>query len=435
MKATKFNISRRGLLAGGLATPFVSMMPHVLMPAHAAETVKLQFMYPVGVSGDINTIISGMIDEFNATHDGIVVEAIYAGSYDNTEQKVITSLGVGEPPSLWLPINSSLQTFLGLDALEDITEQAKSDDIYDDFIGGFLGTAISDDRLYGLSFQPSTPVLYYNKDAFAEVGIPEAPQTWDQLFETAKALTVRDGDELKRWGLIIGGGWHDWMFEGYCRQNGLVPWEQDKVLWDRPESVEALAFWKTMVDAGCMAPASTWQGSANDFMAGSTAMLYHSTGSLTNLRTSSPFEVGVAFMPKRKTWGASQGGGPIMIAKNQSDAQKEAAYTFARWMTNTENQAAWSRATGYLAVRKSSWEMPEMQEYLVEVPQAKVAMEQSAYSGAFLQVPAYSKAREVLKSAIDRTLAGEVEVEAALASATDEVNREIARVMRRQQRG
>ncbi|WP_319531819.1 ABC transporter substrate-binding protein [uncultured Cohaesibacter sp.] len=433
MNSTKTNITRRRLLATGLAAPFVSMIPGLLTPARANETVKLQFMYPVGVSGDINTIISNMIKEFNETHDGIEVEAVYAGSYDNTEQKVITALGVGEPPALWLPINSSLQTFLGLDALEDLTAQAKSDDIYDDFISGFLDTAVSDDRLYGLSYQPSTPVLYYNKDAFAEAGIKDAPETWDALFAAAKATTIRDGDELKRWGLIIGGGWHDWMFEGYCRQNGLVPWEKDKVLWDRPESIEALEFWKQMVDAGCMAPASTWQGSANDFMAGTTTMLYHSTGSLTNLRKSSPFEVGVAYMPKKKTWGAPQGGGPIMIAKKQSDAKKEAAWTFARWMTNTKNQSEWCRATGYLAVRKSSWETPEMKTYLNEVPQARVAMEQAAYSGAYLQIPAYSRARDVIKSAIDRTLAGEIAPQAALEGATKEVNREITRVMRRQQ--
>lgn len=432
MKATKSNMTRRGLLASGLAAPFVSAIPGLLTPARANETVKLQFMYPVGVSGDINTILSGMIAEFNATHPGIEVEAIYAGSYDNTEQKVITALGVGEPPALWLPINCALQTFLGLDALEDVTEQAKSDDIYQDFIGGFLDTAVSDGRLYGLSYQPSTPVLYYNKDVFAAAGIADAPETWDGLFETAKALTLREGDDLKRWGLTIGGGWHDWMFEGYCRQNGLVPWQADKVLWDAPEAVEALEFWKTMVDAGCMAPASTWQGSANDFMAGSTAMLYHSTGSLTNLRKSSPFEVGVAFMPKKKQWGAAQGGGPIMIAKKQSDAKKQAAWIFARWMTNTENQAAWSRATGYLAVRKSSWEQPEMQAYLKEVPQAGVALAQAEYSGAYLQVPAYSKARDTIKSAIDRTLAGEIAPAAALTAAAADQNREIARILRRQ---
>lgn len=432
MTSTKSNISRRQLLGMGAMAPLAGLMPGLIRPAMAGNTVKLQFMYPVGVSGDINKIVSGMIAGFNAEHPGIEVEAIYAGSYDNTEQKVITSLGVGAPPSLWLPINSALQTFLGLDALEDVTDLARNDDIYDDVLPGFLNTCVSDDRLYGLPFQPSTPVLYYNKDAFRAAGIAKAPDTWDELLEVAKELTIRENGELKRWGLIIGGGWHDWMFECYCRQNELVPWRKDKVLFDQPEAIDALEFWVKMVNAGVMAPASTWQGSANDFMAGQTAMLYHSTGSLTNLRTSAPFEVGVAFMPKNKTYGAAQGGGPLMIAKNQTDAQKEASWTFARWMTNTANQAKWSKATGYLAVRKSSWESDEMQSYLQDVPEAKIALEQAAFAGAFLQVPGYHRVREYLKSALDRTLAGEIKPDAALIEANTNSNREIQRLLRRQ---
>lgn len=432
MTDSKFTLTRRKFLAASAAIPAIGLAPGLISSARASGPVKLQFMYPVGVSGDINKIVSGMVAEFNAQHPHIKVEPIYAGSYDNTEQKVITSLGISEPPSMWLPINSSLQTFLGLDALEDITDRAKADDIYEDFLPGFLNTCISEDRLYGLPFQPSTPVLYYNKDAFKAAGIVKAPDTWDELFQVAQALTIRDGSELKRWGLVIGGGWHDWMFECYCRQNGLVPWQKDKVLFDQPEAIEALEFWNKMVKAGVMAPASTWQGSANDFMAGQTAMLYHSTGSLTNLRTSAPFEVGVAFMPKNKTYGAAQGGGPIMIAKNQSEDKKEASWAFARWMTNTENQAKWSRATGYLAVRKSSWESADMQRYLTEVPQAKVALDQAAYAGAFLQVPGYHRVRENLKSALDRTLAGEIEPKQALIEANDNSNREIQRLMRRQ---
>ncbi len=423
-------ISRRSLLLGA-ATAVTSAA--ILRGAHAQpqSRTKVQFMYPVGVSGDINKLVAGMISTFNAAHPGIEVEAIYAGNYDNTEQKVITALGVGDPPSTWLPINSALQTFLGLDSLADITDRAKADDIYQDFLPSFLDTCISDGRLYGLPFQPSTPVLYLNKNALNAAGIKKAPETWDELLEVAKVLTVRENGELKRWGLTIGGGWHDWIFECYCRQNALVPWTKDKVLFDDPAAIDALEFWVKMEKAGVMPKASTWEGSANDFMAGRTAMLYHSTGSLTNLRKSSPFEVDVAFMPKNKTFGAAQGGGPIMIAKNQSDAAIEASWTFARWMTSTDVQSQWSRDTGYLAVRKSSWETPEMKAYLQEVPQAKVALEQAAYAGAFLQVPGYHKVREYLKSALDRTLAGEIDPTAALKEANTSSNREIQRLLRR----
>ena len=426
--AAPLGISRRGLIAAGAATVASATF---LRGAQAQAKTKLQFMYPVGVSGDINKLVAGMIARFNAAHPAIEVEAVYAGNYDNTEQKVITALGVGEPPATWLPINSALQTFLGLDALADVTGKAKADDIYQDFIPGFLETCISDGKLYGLPFQPSTPVLYLNRTAMKEAGIAKAPETWTELLEVAKALTIREKGELKRWGLTIGGGWHDWIFECYCRQNALVPWTKDKVLFDDPAALDALEFWVKMEQAGVMPKASTWEGSANDFMAGRTAMLYHSTGSLTNLRKSSTFEVDVAFMPKNKTFGACQGGGPIMIAKKQSDAAIEASWTFARWMTSTEVQSQWGRDTGYLAVRKSSWETPEMKAYLKDVPQAKVALDQAAYAGAFLQVPGYHKVREYLKSALDRTLAGEIKPDAALKEANAASNREIQRLLRR----
>ena len=431
MNSSNTRISRRTFLGNTAALSVAGMLGGMPLLASGKEQVKLSFMYPVGVSGDINRIVSGMISGFNAAHPDILVEAIYAGSYDNTEQKVMTSLGVGDPPGTWLPINSALQTFLSMGALEDVTALAKADDIYQDFLPGFLGTCISDDKLYGLPFQCSTPVLYYNKAALAKAGIKSAPNNWDELFATAKALTVRQGQDVTQWGLTIGGGWHDWMFESYVRQNGLVPWTKDKVMFDAAESVDALEFWLRMAQAGVMPTASTWQGSANDFMAGRTGMLYHSTGSMTNLRKSSPFEVGVAPMPKNKTFGASMGGGPILIAKHQPDAHKRACWAFARWMTNTANQSMWCKETGYLAARKSSWESAEMTSFVAEVPEARIALDQAAFAGAFLQVPGYHKVREYLKSAIDRTLIGEIRPDAALREATASSNREIQRMLRR----
>lgn len=412
-------ISAAGLLGG---------MPRF---ASGQQQVKLAFMYPVGVSGDINRLISNMIAGFNAAHSDIQVEAIYAGSYDNTEQKVMTALGVGEPPATWLPINSMLATFLQMGALEDVTALAKKDDIYQDFLPGFLGTCMADNKLYGLPFQCSTPVLYYNKAAFEKAGIKAAPTNWSELEAAARALTVRQGDAVSQWGLTIGGGWHDWIFESFVRQNGLVFWSRDKVMFDAPESVNALEFWQRMAQAKLMPAASTWESSANDFMAGRTAMLYHSTGSMTNILKSSSFPVGVAPMPKGKQLGSTMGGGPILIARKQPDAHKRAAWTFARWMTNTQNQAQWCIDTGYLAARKSSWETPVLKAHVAKVPESRTAFVTAEVAGAFLQVPGYHKVREYLKGALDRTLAGDARPDAALREASAKSNLEIQRLLRR----
>lgn len=422
---------RRQFLKGGASVSAAAMLGGMPLFASGQQQVKLAFMYPVGVSGDINRLVSTMITGFNAAHSDIQVEAIYAGSYDNTEQKVMTALGVGDPPATWLPINSMLTTFLDMDALEDVTALAKADDIFQDFMPGFLGTCMSDNKLYGLPFQCSTPVVYYNKNAFNRVGMKAAPANWTELEAAAKALTVRKGDTVSQWGLTIGGGWHDWIFESFVRQNGLVFWTKEKVAFDAPESVNALEFWQRMAQAKLMPAASTWESSANDFMAGRTAMLYHSTGSMTNILKSASFPVGVAPMPKGKQLGSTMGGGPILIAKRQPDAHKRAAWTFARWMTNTQNQAQWCIDTGYLAARKSSWETPVLKAHVAKVPEARTAFVTAEVAGAFLQVPGYHKVRSYLQSAIDRTLAGDMKPNTALREATALANLEIQRLSRR----
>lgn len=61
----------------------------------------------------------------------------------------------------------------------------------DDFLSGFMEDSYVDGKIYSIPFQRSTEILFYNKDAFKEVGLdPEkAPATWDELVEDAKLLT------------------------------------------------------------------------------------------------------------------------------------------------------------------------------------------------------------------------------------------------------
>lgn len=52
-----------------------------------------------------------------------------------------------------------------------------------------------DGKQYAMPFNSSTPLLYYNKDAFKEAGLdPEkAPETFAQVLEYAEKLTKKHG--------------------------------------------------------------------------------------------------------------------------------------------------------------------------------------------------------------------------------------------------
>lgn len=435
-KPTILKISRRKLLkiagAGGAAVLGSSLSAPYVMGQ--GKPVFIRYMYPVGVSGPLAKEMADMVQAFNDAHPNIVVEHVYTGDYDPTEQKILTAIHAGNPPDVFLTILSAMRSFLALDALLDITDWAKKDGIYDDFHPALLGTAMDKGRLYGLPFQSSTAMLYWNKDAFKEAGLdPEkAPSTWDEMHEYSKKLTKRSGNDAERWGVTIGGGWHDWLFESFVRQNGYVFWQPDKVAFNAPQAVEALELWSALANKDRVMPRhSTWGSSSADFVAGRTAMLYHTTGIMTFVKNSAKFPFGAAFMPKKTQYGSVIGGGPLWISKKIPDERKRAAYTFANWMTSTKNTTRWGLATGYVPARKSAWELPEVKKYLQETPGMRTAWDQLEYAGAFLQVPQYQKVREILKSSLDSVLDDKAKPKEALDKATEMANAEIARVSKR----
>ena len=87
------------------------------------------------------------------------------------------------------------------------------------------------------------------------------------------------------------------------------------------------------------------------------------------------FQYKVAFMPKQKKYGTDIGGTGIGIFKS-NPKREAAAWTFVRWMTDTERSAFWSEKTGYIAARKSSHTFPSHVKFLQENPNNRVAAEQ-----------------------------------------------------------
>lgn len=382
-------------------------------PALAQQLVRLTFYYPVGVAGPLARVINEMVDEFNAEHPHIEVIPVYSGDYDPTMQKVVTAVRAGNPPDIAVVEISEFATLRAMDAVAPLDEYIAQEPGYlEGFFPAFLENSIDEGRVYGIPFQRSTPVLYWNKEAFAEAGLDpdRPPTTWEELREYAQKLTVREGNEVVRWGVTISGGWHDWLFEGFVRQNGaaLIDFDNRKVQFNSPEAVEALEFWIDLQRNLKVAPPhSTWASTPPDFVAGKTAMLYHSTGILTFLKDSAPFPFGVAFMPGNKSYGAAVGGGNFFVFKDIPQAHKDAAWEFIRWMTTDERAAAWSMASGYVATRRGSYELPDMKAYLEEHPEYTVARDQLEYAYGKMMSPAFQQIREIVKRALDRAADGQ----------------------------
>ena len=114
-----------------------------------------------------------------------------------------------------------------------------------------------------------------------------------------------------------------------------------------------------------------------DFVAGTTASMLSSTGGLAGVLRDAKFEVGTAFYPEKTKFGCPTGGAGLGIPEAVPDANKVAAMTFIKFITEPENTAYYSQNVGYMPVRKSAVTGP-MAEFLKSKPQFKTAIDQLA---------------------------------------------------------
>ena len=104
-------------------------------------------------------------------------------------------------------------------------------------------------KTWGIPFQRSTIVLYWNKEAFKEAGLDpdKGPANWDQMVEFAKKLTKTDAcGNVTQWGVKIpSSGFPYWLFQGLTTPNDVVLMNEagTETYFDKPGVIEALQYW------------------------------------------------------------------------------------------------------------------------------------------------------------------------------------------------
>jgi len=395
---------KAGRLVAALAALSLALTLGLSLVASAAP-VPVRFYYPVQVAGPLARVIDGMVEEFNRTHPDIQVIPVYSGNYDETMQKAQTAAMSGNPPDVAVLLAIDVFTLTDANLIVPLDELAAKEPGYlEDFHEGFLENSYLYGRLWGIPFQRSVPLFYYNRDMFRAAGLDpnRPPETWDELVEYARRLTVRDAaGRVERWG-------HEnitedtWMIQAFALQAGgtLMSPNGDEAYFTSPQWVEALQFMVDLANKHQVMPRHRYYGDASsDFVAGRAATMYNSSGSLSFVRSSAKFDFGVSPLPGYRTNLVPTGGGNFYIFRGIPAERQRAAWEFIKWMTTPENAARWSIASGYIPVRKSAYETAAYQQYLAQFPQAKAAREQLAWARKEMAFHNNQQVRELLLTA------------------------------------
>jgi sn-glycerol 3-phosphate transport system substrate-binding protein len=405
-----------------------------LAPALATAQVEVPFYYPVAVGGPITKIIDGLAADFEKENPGIKLKPIYTGTYQDSITKALTAVKSGEPPVTSILLSTDMFTLIDEDAIvpfDDLIKTPEDQAWLKSFYPAFMENSQTGGKTWGIPFQRSTIVLYYNTELFKEAGLDpnRPPQNWREQVEYAQKLTKRDASgNVTQWGIQIpSSGFPYWLFQALAIQAGtnLMNQAGTQTYYDRPEVIEGLTYWVDMVKKAKVHPEGIveWGTTPKDFFEKKVAMMWTTTGNLTNVKNNAKFDFGVAMLPAGKQRGSPTGGGNFYLFKKSTPAQREAAFKFIKWVTTPARAAQWGIDTGYVAVRADAWDTPAMKTYVAGFPAAAVARDQLPFAKAELSTHDNQRVTKALNDGLQAALTGTKTPEVAMKDAQREAER------------
>ncbi|SIS97820.1 ABC transporter substrate-binding protein [Neptunomonas antarctica] len=424
-----FNRGKKRMLAVVLST--------ALSGAAQAKT-DLTMYYPVAVGGSLTHVVDSIIADFEKQNPDIDVKAIYAGNYNDARVKALAALQSGQPAQLSVMFSIDVHELMDLDAIIPFDEVATSDEDktwLNSFYPALMKNGQVKGKTWGIPFQRSTIVMYYNKDMFRAAGLDadHAPKNWDELVDMGKKLTKKDASgQVTQWGAMIPStGYPYWMFGALTKQNSQVLMNQagTETYFDKPAVIEALSFWKSLGSEHKIMPEGTiqWGTLRQNFLEQKTAIMWHSTGNLTAVKKSANFDFGVAMLPANKELGSPTGGGNFYLFKKSTPEERQAALKLVKFMTAPEQAAKWSIETGYMGVSPAAYNTDALQRYVKTFPPAAIARDQLEYATAELATHQAGRVRKLLDDAIQATLTNQKSAEDALKHAQQQAERVLKR--------
>ena len=249
-------------------------------------------------------------------------------------------------------------------------DQAFAAELRSDSIGALYDTFAFDGGQYALPEQWSGNYLVYNKQLFAEAGVPAPPRTWErpwsfnEFLDTATALTKRDGSgRATQWGFV--NMFVSYYSAGLFAMNNGVPWSTPlknptHFNFDNDAFIEAVQFYADLANKHKVAPnASEVQSMSTPdlFAAGKAAIgLVGHWRHQTFIRADgldfdvAPLPVG----PRRQGQPACSNIGSTGLAISASSQRKEQAWEFVKFATGPVGQAVVAESRLFVPVLRSA---------------------------------------------------------------------------------
>ena len=161
-------------------------------PATVAATgSQVAITYWGGFTGHNADVQTQLVDRFNQSQKDVKVTLENQNDYATIANKLTAAIQAKNAPEVVLLSDVWWFKFYLSKALQPLDDLMKAENINpSDYVDVFYKETVRAGKQVVLPFARSTPIFYYNKDAWAKAGLPErGPNTWDEFINDFRAKT------------------------------------------------------------------------------------------------------------------------------------------------------------------------------------------------------------------------------------------------------
>ena len=357
------------------------------LPAQAQT--EIQWWHSMG--GALGEWVNDLATEFNASQKDYKVVPTFKGAYDQSMTAAIAAFRAGNAPNILQVFEVGTATMMASKGAIVPVGQVMKDagykfdnSVYVPAVAGYY--TAPNGQMLSLPFNSSTPIFFYNKDAFKAAGLDteKAPSTWPEVALAAAKLKASGHKcpfttSWQSWTQLESfSAWHNTLFA--TKNNGFAGLDTRLVI-NTPLHVRHIENLANMSKQGLF----VYKGRANvpdaTFPSGECAMFTGTSALYSSVSKNAKFAYGMAPLPYYPDVpGAPQntviGGASLWVMAGKKPVENKGVATFFNYLSSTDVQAKSHQRTGYLPITKAAFEATDKSGFYKKNPGTDVAVNQ-----------------------------------------------------------
>ncbi len=361
--------------------------PTATVPRPTPPPGRITVEFWFGLGKPLGDVLEAIVMDFNKSQDKYYVDAIYKGAYVDTMNAAIAAFRAGKAPHIVQMFEVGTATMMAAKgAIKPVYQLAQETGWNLDpkiYIPAVRGYYSEGDKMISMPLNSSTPVMYYNIDAFKKAGLDptKPPKTWAETRAAAKKLVDSGATKC---GFTF--EWPTWtQLENFSaihniplatKANGMLGMDAE-LKFNSDLHVRHL---QTLMD---MAKEGSFKYGGRDgaatvlFPSGECGIIHASSAARARIKNESKFEWGVTYLPYYDDVpGAPKnsiiGGASLWVMNSPGRTADEykAVAEFFKYISKPEVDARWHQETGYLPITHAGNDKTKADGYYQKNPGA-----------------------------------------------------------------